>query len=86
MLQYIPARFLTFPLAVVLGVIGYNIEKILMPPKKTTQDISEKGITQQREERLLNNNNNSANNDSNNLDIFTRRHNLFDKNDSKYLK
>ena len=83
MLQYIPARFLTFPLAVVLGVIGYNMEKILMPAKKTNQDFAEKGITQQREERLLSNNNN---NDSNTLDIFTRRHNLFDKNDSKYLK
>ena len=82
MLQYIPARLLTFPLAVILGFVGYNIEKIVMPPKKVTANTphEEKGITQQREERLL------SNNETNNLDIFTRRQNLFDKNDAKYLK
>ena len=85
MLQFIPARVLAFPVAFVLGVIGYNLEKILMPPKRIGENAAEdeeKGITQKREERLL-----KMSNDSNeNTDIYTQRHNLFDKNDAKHLK
>jgi hypothetical protein len=87
MLQFIPARILAFPVAFVLGIIGYNLERILMPPKRIKENAEddyddEKGITQKREERLL-----KINNDSNEtLDIYTQRHNLLDKNDAKHLK
>jgi hypothetical protein len=87
MLQYIPARVLAFPVAFVLGAIGYNLERILMPPKRvgenaTADESEEKGITQTREERLLK----MSHGSNENTDIYTQRHNLFDKNDAKHLK
>jgi len=88
MLQYIPARVLAFPVAFVLGAIGYNLERILMPPKRVgenaaaTAENEEKGITQTREERLLK----MSHGSNENTDIYTQRHNLFDKNDAKHLK
>ena len=68
------APIVTFPVAVILGVIGYNLESILVP-KKNVQ--SEKGVVEQREQRLLNNEN---------MEIFTNQSNIFEKNDPKLLK
>ena len=71
------APIVTFPVAVILGIIGYNLESVLIPKKKAAIE-EEKGITQEREDRLLEMNREA--------DIFTQRNNIFDKNDKKHLK
>jgi hypothetical protein len=43
------APIVTFPVAIVLGVIGYNIEKLF--PRKATPTF--KSFNEEREERLL---------------------------------
>ena len=71
------APIVTFPIAVVLGIIGYNLESVLITKQRPTIE-EEKGITQEREDRLLEKNKE--------LDIFTQRNNIFDKNDKKHLR
>lgn len=84
------APIVTFPVAVVLGVIGYNLESILYPAKlkeAIINDDTERGVTEKREERLLHLEHDNEKKASNNGDeIYTRRNNIFDKNDAKHLK
>ena len=66
------APVITFPIAVILGVIGYNLESIIVPKKPVE---IEKGVTQVREDRLEY---------SENKEIYSK--NIFDRNDAKDLK
>ena len=76
------APIVTFPIAVVLGVIGYNLESVLMSKKKVPIE-GERGLTQEREDRMLNDEAHA----SKDIElIFTQRNNIFDKNDAKHLK
>jgi hypothetical protein len=84
------APIITFPVAVVLGVIGYNLERILYPTKlkeAIINDDTERGLTEKREERLLHLEHDYEKKASKSGDeIYTRRNNIFDKNDAKLLK
>jgi len=78
------APIITFPVAVVLGVIGYNLESILVKASilSDRKDVdAERGITEKREERLLH-----ADDQEEAAKIYTQRNNMFDKNDAKHLK
>lgn len=79
------APIISFPIAVVLGVIGYNLEGLLYPDKLKKQTITidtERGITEKREERLLHEQNGEEKDEL----IYTQRNNIFDKNDAKNLR
>ena len=81
------APIITFPVAIVLGVIGYNLESILVKTSiiSDRKDVdAEKGITEKREERLLHETKGNA--DDEEAKIYTQRNNMFDKNDAKHLK
>jgi hypothetical protein len=82
------APIITFPVAVVLGVIGYNLESILVKTSiiSDRKDVdAERGITEKREERLLLHET-KRNDDNDEANIYTQRNNMFDKNDAKHLK
>jgi len=80
------APIITFPVAVVLGVIGYNLESILVKASILSdgrKDVdAERGITEKREERLLH----TDDQEEEAAKIYTQRNNMFDKNDAKHLK
>ena len=79
------APIITFPVAIVLGVIGYNLESILVKTSiiSDRKDVdAERGITEKREERLLH----SDDQEEAAAKIYTQRNNMFDKNDAKHLK
>lgn len=70
------APIITFPVAVILGIVGYNIESILSSKKTPPLQTS---IIEEREKRLLAELNGV-------LDTSSKSQNIFDKNDASMLK